>query len=560
MLQKHIPVPFEVLNLLPLVIVIDSSGIIVWAPPKNNIVPSLSIDKNILDFVPNLILEKLLTKAAWNYAAFNGMSYLIHNYPLDNKQGAILYFEFVETTSLNMLLENSYEGFILIDKRGIIRAVNETLANYMKLPKEKLIGQHFDKFKIDRELHRILETQKPDLLTVFVTWGKNGLASRHPVYSEGKFVGVYGRYFSIDGRDLKENTFGEGYANLLEDLPVSTLAQAMAELNNYKHEFYEKNTTRYGVDKIIGNSPEIKQLKKKAVKVGSSPSTILLTGESGTGKDLFAKAVHFHSNRSNYPFVKVNCAAIPENLLESELFGYVDGAFTGARKGGKMGKFELANKGIIFLDEIGDMPLSMQSKLLRVLQENEIERLGAEKETSIDVRVISATNQDLPSMILEGTFRADLYYRLCVINFHIPPLRERKEDLPELINYFINTLNEKLHINIKGVSPQAMDKLINYNWPGNIRELVNVLEAAMNFCRNDFLESIDLPHFFHTDYLGEALEEDLQATMDQVKKSEVIAALNKSEGKRKIAASILGVSKSTLYRLMRKYDLVDFES
>ncbi len=461
-----------------------------------------------------------------------------------------------ETKILSLLIENPYEGFIFVDKDGIIRIINETLAHYLNVPKNQLIGQHFDKFKIDSELHRIIETKKPDLLNIFLAMGKNGVASRHPVFSEGEFIGVYGRYFSIDGRDLKENTFGEEYINLLEGLQVSNIAQAMLELNAYRHEFFEGNKTRFGVEKIIGSSPYIKELKEKIVIVGDSPSSILLSGESGTGKELFAQAIHFHSNRSNYPFVRVNCAAIPENLLESELFGYVEGAFTGALKRGKMGKFELANKGIIFLDEIGDMPLTMQAKLLRVLQEKEIERLGSEKVIPIDVRVISASNKDLHAMAMQGTFRADLYYRLNVINFHIPSLSDRKEDIPELVDYFIKDLNAKLNRNIKEISPEAMQRLISYDWPGNVRELINVLETSMNFCSSDVLTVKDLPYYFHANHL-DTMEENLHTTMEHVKKSEVIAALEISGGKRKTAASILNISKSTLYRLMKKYDLLD---
>lgn len=537
---------------------IDSLGIILTVMPDIHILSILSPGKNLFDLIPELEIELVLSEDGYNFITIDRTSYFVYSRPWEDKQGATLSFEPVETTTLNMLLESHYEGIIFVDKKGIIRFINETLSNYLKRPQKTLIGQSFNKFKIDPALNRVIKTQKPEMLSVFLAMGKNGVASRHPIFFKNEFIGVYGRYFSIDGRDLKENTFGDGYLNLLEGLQINNINQAMLELRTYKHEFYEKNTTRFGVENIIGESTSMKELKKRIKMIWDTPSSVLLTGESGTGKELFAQAIHYHSDRFEYPFIKVNCAAIPESLLESELFGYADGAFTGARKGGKIGKFELANKGIIFLDEIGDMPLSMQAKLLRVLQEKEIERVGGEKVIPIDVRVISATNKDLSAMVAEGKFRADLFYRLNVINFYIPPLRERKEDIPDLINYFINTLNEKLHRNIEGMSPKALERMVNYDWPGNIRELINILEAAMNFCRSGVLGTNELPHFLLSEHKEQSSEDDLSLAIEQVKKNEVIFALEKSNGKRSKAASMLGVSKSTLYRLMKKYDLIDF--
>jgi transcriptional regulator with PAS, ATPase and Fis domain len=292
--------------------------------------------------------------------------------------------------------------------------------------------------------------------------------------------------------------------------------------------------------------------------VSNSPSSVLLTGDSGTGKELFAKAIHFHGNRSSQPFVKVNCAAIPENLLEAELFGYVEGAFTGARKGGKLGKFELANKGTIFLDEIGEMPLPMQAKLLRVLQEGEIERVGGIKTIPIDVRIISATNKDLLSLIKEGNFREDLYYRLNVVNFHIPPLRERKSDIPLLINYIIQQLNKRLGRAILYPTQEAMELLLSYDWPGNIRELVNIIEAAMNFCRSSVIDIEDLPFFLNSykDYKPYNNSQSLEAKVENAEKFQLISVLKQCNGNRKAAAEMLEISRTTLFRLMKKYELL----
>jgi transcriptional regulator with PAS, ATPase and Fis domain len=252
----------------------------------------------------------------------------------------------------------------------------------------------------------------------------------------------------------------------------------------------------------------------------------------------------------------VNCAAIPDTLLESELFGYSDGAFTGARKGGKMGKFELANGGTIFLDEIGDMPLSMQAKLLRVLQEREFERLGSESVVSVDIRVISATNQDLLSLIKESRFREDLYYRLNIIRFQTEPLRQRKSDIPPLINYFVKKLSDKINRPIFGISPEALNILVSYNWPGNVRELVNALESAINFSRTQILQPEDLPSILQENTRDDEDQGYLQKKLENEEEKLLISVLNQCNGNRKAAAEMLDVSKSTLYRMMKKYNLL----
>ncbi|NLO28917.1 MAG: sigma 54-interacting transcriptional regulator, partial [Actinobacteria bacterium] len=492
----------DILNYLPSTILADSFGIISWTN-KIDIAPG----SNILDLIPDLDLQGSGLKPSLSLAVIDEISFIINSYPLEDDSGILFYLEPLESKAISMLIENPYEGFLLVDKQGIIRMINETLANYLKVPKKKLVGQHFDKYSIDPGLHGIIETQKPDLLSIFSA-SRNLVASRHPVFHDGNFVGAYGRYFSIDSRDLKENIFGDGYINVLEGLQIGSINQAMMELTAYKNEFYDKHTSSFGIENIVGSSPIMRELKKNILMIWDSPSSVLLTGESGTGKEVFAQAIHFHSDRSQYPFVKVNCAAIPETLLEAELFGYVEGAFTGARKGGKMGKFELANKGVIFLDEIGDMPLTMQAKLLRVLQEKEIERLGSEQVIPIDVRVVSATNKDLYAMTAQGTFRADLFYRLNVINFHIPALRERRSDIPELVDYFIRALDLKLNRNIKSVAPEVMERFLAYDWPGNVRELINILESAMNFCRDNTLGLKELPHFLITNIDTGSMEDD----------------------------------------------------
>lgn len=257
---------------------------------------------------------------------------------------------------------------------------------------------------------------------------------------------------------------------------------------------YNKMNTDYRmtVDDIIGESESIIRVKKNALKAAESSSTILITGESGTGKEMFARAIHFHSSRGDRPFITINCAAIPEELLESELFGYEEGAFTGAKKGGKLGMFERANKGTIFLDEIGDMSIHLQAKLLRVLQEKEIQKVGGKSGVKVDVRIISATNKNLPELVENGMFREDLYYRLNVLPIELPSLKERKGDIPLLVDYMVKVYSKKLDKNISGVSEEVLNMLEEYNWPGNIRELQNVIEFCMNMTSGNIINDINI--------------------------------------------------------------------
>jgi transcriptional regulator with GAF, ATPase, and Fis domain len=242
----------------------------------------------------------------------------------------------------------------------------------------------------------------------------------------------------------------------------------------------------------VGESPAIRQVYAVIEKVADTPSTVLITGESGTGKELIARALHEYSSRRTGPFIKINCAAIPKTLMESELFGYEKGAFTGA-VGAKPGRFELAHGGTLFLDEIGEIPVEMQVKLLRVLQESEFERVGGIKTIHVDVRLVAATNRDLHAEVAAGAFREDLYYRLNVVPIHLPPLRDRREDIPLLVEHFIAKFNERLRKQITGIEPEGVLRLVGYNWPGNIRELENVIERTMLFCEGPTIRALDLP-------------------------------------------------------------------
>ena len=314
------------------------------------------------------------------------------------------------------------------------------------------------------------------------------------------------------------------------------------------------------LDNIIGESNIIKTIKNESFIASKSSSTVLITGESGTGKELFARAIHNHSDRVDNPFIAVNCAAIPDNLLESELFGYEEGAFTGAKKGGKLGKFELAHKGTIFLDEIGDMSLHLQAKLLRVLQERELDKIGGKSNISIDVRIISATNKDLEDMVSKGIFREDLYYRLNVIPIHLPSLKERREDIPLLIDYTIKEYSNKLGKNVDHVDKDVLKVMMEYRWPGNIRELQNIIEYSINMSSSSVITLDAIPQKIKCTSINEVREDNREIrTLEDLEKQEIIKALGKFKDFKKdkeLVAKALGISRATLYRKLEKYNIV----
>jgi DNA-binding NtrC family response regulator len=334
-------------------------------------------------------------------------------------------------------------------------------------------------------------------------------------------------------------------------MQVVNKALEMSALRDENRQLKEELGRRYEYDNIIGRSEAMQEIFATIERVAPSRATVLLAGESGVGKDLIARAIHFRSPRRDRPLVKINCSAIPENLMESELFGYEKGAFTGA-VGTKPGKFEQADTGTVFLDEIGDVPAAIQVKLLRILQEREFERLGSNVTRHIDVRVIAATNQDLRAALEQGTFREDLYYRLNVVPLNIPPLRDRKQDIPFLANHFLRKLAPDAAGQVESISDAAMEKLAGYHWPGNVRELENVIERALILSRGTQLEAEDIKletaprprpqneqHF-----LPEGL------TLDQYEQEIIREALRRAEGNKSQAARLLGLTRNALrYRL-----------
>ena len=323
----------------------------------------------------------------------------------------------------------------------------------------------------------------------------------------------------------------------------------------------------YRFDRIIGTSPKIQEVFALINKVTTNDVTVLIGGESGTGKELVAQAIHYHSYRSKKPFVKVSCVAIPETLLESEMFGHERGAFTGAHQT-KLGKFELAQAGTLFLDEIGDMPLSLQAKLLRVIQERELERIGGTKTIKMDIRLIASTNRNLAEAVKAQTFREDLYFRINVLPIYLPPLRERVDDIPLLVQHFIKYYNQKIGKNVKKVSDEVMKIFMDYPWPGNVRELENVIQRAIILSTGDAITPDILPPNLHvvplipelshiTEDFSLPMLERIQIITDKIEERMIRAALVKANLRRQETADLLGISRKSLHNKMQKHDLLD---
>ena len=361
------------------------------------------------------------------------------------------------------------------------------------------------------------------------------------------------------GNDLfeKKASIGENTAKVTTRSIYSQnhLHSILVRLSN---EFYENLPESGAFERLIGSSRAFVHIQNLIKRVADSPTPILITGETGTGKELVARSFHEQSRRNKYPFVAINCSSSPENLFESELFGYEEGSFTGAKKGGKMGRIEMAQGGTLFLDELGEMPLSVQPKLLRVLQEYELERVGSTKKIHLDIRIVAATNRDLREMIKEGKFREDLFYRISVINVKLPPLRDRKEDIIPISLNYLERLKTKMTTPLRTISHEAEQAFLNYSWPGNIRELQNVVEYAANLCDSDTLTLADLPE--HMRGLEECpdTEKQKETPLPDSQEKQILDLLSAYghtlESKKKIAAD-LGISLRTLYRKLNKMNL-----
>ncbi|GAU76162.1 sigma-54-dependent Fis family transcriptional regulator [Fusibacter sp. 3D3] len=437
---------------------------------------------------------------------------------------------------------------ILVNKETEIMMINEEFAAYLGHTRAELIGKKVNVIDPNTRFPYVFKSKKPEIAYKHkFSNGHTALVHRIPVLDDDGEV-LYG-FGMVIFDDLKK---------LQEVLERNKLLEG--KLSIYQEELKNMRGAKYSWDTIIGNSLTMQRVKAMSSKSAKTDSNVLIMGESGTGKELFAHAIHNDSKRFDGPFVKINCAAIPKDLLESELFGYEEGAFTGAKKQGKIGKFELANGGTIFLDEIGDMPLDMQVKILRVLQEREIERIGSNKTIPVDCRIIAATNRNLIERIKANEFREDLYYRLNVINIEVPPLRDRKEDIELLSLKLMEKLSNSLGHYVSNITVEALECLKAYNWPGNIRELENIIERAINMVDNETIELFHLPQYIlvknQSVYTEIPKIQNLKEAVEEVEKTTISNCLVAVQHNKLKAAKLLGISRTSLYEKIEKYKLI----
>ncbi|MGM0903223.1 MAG: sigma 54-interacting transcriptional regulator [Bacillota bacterium] len=435
------------------------------------------------------------------------------------------------TKQLQAILDFIADGVIAVDEKGIITVCNPSARRILNIPYERVIGKRINDILLNSRMGKVITTGKEELNRIQDENGVKIITNRIPILHENKVFGAV-------------CTFQE----------LQKLQQQEQEIR--KKLLHRGHVTKYELENIVGKSRSYQNAIEKVKKYSQVDSTVLLTGETGVGKEVFAHLIHSLSKRADGPFVAVNCAAIPKNLLESELFGYVDGAFTGARKGGKTGLFELAHQGTIFLDEIGELAESVQAQLLRVLQEGEVMRIGDERVIPINIRVIAASNRDFEDMVEEGKFRADLYYRLNILDILIPPLRQRKEDLPLLCCHFIGELEQSIHKNITGFDSEAMEVLQSYHWPGNIRQLRNIVERSMILSHGEVINKETVLLAGGKDFLQlkpkrqEQINEEKQdnGKLQEYEREYILDVLNQVNGNKTEAAKILGIGRTTLWR------------
>jgi transcriptional regulator with PAS, ATPase and Fis domain len=460
----------------------------------------------------------------------------------------------------------SFYNFIIVDTEGKIVYVNQQYSKVLGLPLEKIMGQDVQKLIPNTRMLDILKTQKEDIGSIMTLYDHNlerevtVVCNRRPLWYQGKLIGAMAE---TTNRNLNEVKHLYNKINKIQ-----------AENHQYRAQIEVLTTKKGPLDAIVGQSPALMIVKKAVLDYAWSDLPILFTGPTGTGKELFSNATQQLSQRSQNSFVKVNCSAIPKDLMESEFFGYEEGAFTGAKKGGKPGKIELANGGTLLLDEVGELPLQLQAKLLRVLQEYEVERVGGTKSTAVNFRLLCSTNRDLMQMVCEGTFRSDLYYRINTVELNIPPLKLRIDDLPLLCASFIQKINQSYGFQIKGISQKSLSLLATHSWPGNVRELEHVIERAAVLCKEELL-TIEYFAFFkptnepaddnyaildtsHESKRFLYVEERAETLNEKRANSEmeaILEALRKTGGNKAKAARILNIDRSNLYAKIKKYKI-----
>ena len=456
---------------------------------------------------------------------------------------------------LQEMLRLSHDKLVVVDEEGRIVFISPGYCDFIHVKQEEVTGLPVEEVIENSRMHIVARTGEEEIEHLQPINDSVMIANRHPILIDGTVKGAVGTVVFPDPDNLR--IFNNKISHLMD------------ELNFHRKQKNDPLSSRFTFDDLIGEEPVFRQAKHLAETVAGSDSSVLITGESGTGKELFANAIHHDSMRSNGPFVAINCASIPEVLFESELFGYEDGAFTGGKRGGKDGLLKIASGGTVFLDEIGDLPFSMQSKLLRALQEREVYPVGGTRAYPVDIRIIAATNQHLTTMVQDGTFREDLYYRLNVMHIEIPSLQKRPGDIPLIGDILLRKLEQRFYKKGLTLSDNVKEALTRHHWPGNVRELENVLERAINVLDgSQVIDCRHLPLYLKDTVMQESMmEEDRQEPVDDepvsslkeaVQAAErlmIIRALHDNNGDKQRAAKQLEISKTTLYDKCRKFNL-----
>lgn len=442
-------------------------------------------------------------------------------------------------------LFNGFDGAVIVDEKGHIVIITKDYAELCGVDYKEAIGKHILEYFPKSRMIEVLKTGKPIFADLWEAGNEMVWVTRVPIVSDGRIIGAAA--VSVFRYMDEANSFAQ------------RLKSMDTELEYYKSQVRKLSGARYSFDAIVGTSEALSVAKANAQQMANNRAPVLIFGETGTGKELFAHAIHQASSRRDRPFVRVNCASIPDNLSESELFGYDEGAFTGARKGGRAGKFELAHGGTIFLDEINELSPNIQAKLLRVLQEGEIDRIGGTDVSLVDVRVISATSAHLNELVEKKMFRQDLFYRINAFLLMVPPLRKRKEDIPLLCEHFIDNCNYELGTAVAGIDRKVLQAFASYNWPGNVRELRNVIQRACLNAGSDMIKSNHLPleSVVRNGIAPTADTGGLQAYLDGAEKEYVMSVLQSVRWNRNKAAEVLGIHRTSLYAKMKRYGLLE---
>jgi len=442
-----------------------------------------------------------------------------------------------------LIMDSIYNGIMVTDADGYITHFNRPYGQFLGIDPSEQIGKHCTDVVENTRMHIVAQTGIPEINQSQRIRGQNMVVQRIPIWKDGRVIAVFGQVMFKDVKDV---------GKLAREL---SLLESKVKL--YEEELINLRSTRYTFDSIFGKSEVIKNLKREGLRAATNQFPVLITGESGTGKELFAQAIHHASPRRPHPFVRINCAAIPRDLLESELFGYEKGAFTGAGPSGKPGKFELAKNGTVFLDEIGDLPVEMQPKLLRAIEDKQFERVGGTRIIQSDFRVIAATNQNLEEMITDGRFRKDLFYRLNVIPLHIPPVRQRKSDIVPIARHLLTSMVQEANLVEISIGKEAENALRNYEWPGNVRELSNVLERVISALEGDTIHLQNLPFYISggRKKSPKGNPSSLKEVYAKTEKEAIRYALKETDNNKARAAKILGIHRTLLYKKMKKYQL-----